>query len=167
MVLCLLGAVTPGQSAGEYQVKAAFLFNFVKFVEWPVDAIPNEGPLSICVLGTDPFGHDLEQMVADKAVNGHRVEIVHPAGIPQARSCHVAFIGADEKQAAVFLHGLKGSNTLTVGDAPGFCRMGGVVGFVLVDGRVRFEINQKAAEQSHLKLSARLLTVAKAVVTGE
>lgn len=169
IVLQLLVAVAQAQSATEYQVKAAFLFNFAKFVEWSPDAFPStDAPLQICVWGPDPFGRDFEQVVADKAVNGHRIEIVHPEGIPQARACHILFLTSPKKeQVQQTLQGLKGSSVLTVGDANSFAQLGGVIGFVLDDGRVRFEINQKAAEQAHLKLSARLLTVAKTVLAGE
>ena len=168
LMMCLVGVVAQAQSATEYQVKAAYLFNFAKFVDWPADSFPTaDSPLLICVLGQDPFGHDFEQLISDKTVNGHRIEVAHPEGVVQARACQIVFLGLNEKQVQATLQGLRGANILTVGDAAGFAKMGGVIGFVLDDHRVRFEINQKAAEQAHLKLSARLLTVAKAVVAGE
>ena len=169
VVVCLLAVVAQAQSATEYQVKAAFLFNFAKFVEWPAEAFPGpDAPLQICVWGTDPFGRDFEQLVADKAVNGHRIEVVHPEGIPQARACHILFATSPQKQhVQQILQGLKGASVLTVGDTEGFAQMGGMIGFILDNNRVRFEINQKAAEQARLKLSARLLTVAKTVLTGD
>jgi hypothetical protein len=167
--LCLLAATAQAQSATEYQVKAAFLFNFARFVEWPPDAFPSaDSALQICVLGQDPFGRDFEQVIVDKTVNGHRIEIAHPDGVPQARACQILFIAASETaHLRMILLGLKGSSVLTVGDAPGFAILGGVINFVLDDGRVRFEINLKAAELAHLKISARLLTVAKIVLNGE
>jgi YfiR/HmsC-like len=167
LLLHVFVALSQAQSATEYQVKAAYLFNFAKFVEWPADAFPNaDAPLQICVFGRDPFGHDFEQLVIDKTVNGHRIEIAHPEGVPQARACQVLFIVSTEKQQVQqILQGVKGAGVLTVGDTEGFARMGGMIGFVLDDNRVRFEINMKAAGLAHLKLSARLLTVAKAVLT--
>jgi hypothetical protein len=168
LMICLLGVVAEAQSATEYQVKAAYLFNFAKFVDWPADSFPApDSSFLICVLGQDPFGRDFEQLITEKAVNGRRIEVAHPEGVVQARACQIVFLGMNEKQAQATLQGLKGANVLTVGDAAGFAKMGGVIGFVLDDNRVRFEINQKAAEQAHLRLSARLLTVAKAVVVGE
>jgi hypothetical protein len=157
------------KSATEYQVKAAFLFNFAKFVEWPPDAFPSgDAPLQICVLGQDPFGRDFEQLIVEKTVNGHRLEVAHPEGVPQARACQILFIASSEKQRLrEILQGLKGASVLTVGDTEGFAKMGGIINFVLDDNRVRFEINQKAAELAHLKLSARLLTVAKLVLAGD
>jgi hypothetical protein len=93
----LLAAAAQAQSATEYQVKAAFLFNFARFVEWPVDALPSaDSALQICVLGQDPFGGDFEQVIVDKTVNGHRIEIAHPDGVPQARACQILFIAASE-----------------------------------------------------------------------
>jgi len=166
LLAMLLSTAAQAQSATEYQVKAAFLFNFARFVEWPPDAfLSADSPLQICILGQDPFGRDFEQMIEDKAVNGHRIEIAHPEGVPQARACQILFIALPEKVLRETLQALKGSTVLTVGDTPGFVHMGGMINFVLDDNRVRFEINQKAAELAHLKLSARLLTVAKLVLT--
>jgi len=169
VLLCLLAGAAQAQSATEYQVKAAFLFNFARFVEWPADAFPSaDAALQICVLGQDPFGRDFEQVIVDKTVNGHRIEIAHPDGIPQARACQILFIAASEKaRLRDILQGLKGASVLIVGDTPGFAALGGAINFVLDDDRVRFEINLKAAELAHLKISARLLTVAKVVLNGE
>jgi hypothetical protein len=169
LLVCLLAAVAQAQSATEYQVKAAFLFNFARFVEWPADAFPSaDAALQICILGQDPFGRDFEQVIVDKTVNGHRIEIAHPEGIPQARACQILFIATSEKaRLPTLVQGLKGASVLIVGDTPGFAALGGAINFVLDDGRVRFEINLKAAELAHLKLSARLLTVAKVVLNGE
>jgi len=163
VVLC---STAPAQSATEYQVKAAFLFNFAKFVEWPADVLPTaDSPLQICVLGQDPFGRDFEQVIEDKTVNGHRLEVAHPDGVPQARACQILFVASSEKQKVRdILRNLAGISVLTVGDTAGFAKMGGIINFVLDDSRVRFEINIKAAERANLKLSARLLTVAKLIV---
>lgn len=169
VVVCCLAVVTQAQSATEYQVKAAFLFNFAKFVEWPADAFPGvDAPLQICLLGQDPFGNEFEEVIGDKSVNGHRIEVIHPSGVPQARGCQIIFVSSSEKRKALeILRGLRGASVLTVGDTAGFAGMGGIINFVLDDGRVRFEINMKAAERAHLKVSARLLTVAKLIVTDD
>jgi hypothetical protein len=169
VALCLLTITAQAQSATEYQVKAAFLFNFAKFVEWPADAFPGaDAPLQICVLGQDPFGHEFEEMIADKTVNAHRIEIIHPSGVPQAKACQVIFVASSERQQArEILRGLRGASVLSVGDTSGFAKMGGIINFVLDDGRVRFEVNVKAAERAHLKISARLLTVAKLILTDD
>jgi hypothetical protein len=167
--MCLLVVVAQAQSATEYQVKAAFLFNFARFVEWPADAFPNaDSALQICVLGHDPFARDFEQVIVDKTVNGHRIEIAHPDGVPQARACQILFVaGSEMAHTRTILMGLKGASVLTVGDTPGFATLGGVINFVLDEGRVRFEINLKAAELARVTISSRLLTVAKVVLNGE
>jgi len=164
-----LAVVTQAQSATEYQVKAAFLFNFAKFVEWPTDVFPGaDAPLQICLLGQDPFGHEFEEVIGDKSINSHRIEVIHPSGVPQARGCQIIFVASSEKRKVPeILRGLRGASVLTVGDTAGFAGMGGTINFVLDDGRVRFEINVKAAERAHLKISARLLTVAKLIVTDD
>jgi len=169
VLLCLLAAAAQAQSATEYQVKAAFLFNFARFVEWPADAFPSaDSALQICVLGQDPFGRDFEQVIVDKTVNGHRIEVAHPDGLPQAKACQILFVASsDKQQIRQILEGLKGASVLTVGGTDGFAKMGGVINFVLDDNRVRFEINLKAAELAHLKVSARLLTVAKLVLPAD
>jgi hypothetical protein len=169
IILCFLTAATQAESATEYQVKAAFLFNFAKFVEWPPEAFASaDASLQICVLGQDPFGHDFEEVIADKTVNGHRLEVIHPSGVPQAKACQLIFVASsDKQQVRDILRGLRGASVLTVGDMTGFARMGGIINFVLDESRVRFEINVKAAERAHLKISARLLTVAKTIVTDE
>jgi len=150
----------------EYQVKAAYLFNFAKFVEWPTGAFrsPNS-PLVICVLGLNPFGSDLEGSIAGKTVGGHRLQISNlPHGL-DASSCQIVFIASSERgQMRQILQNLTGASVLTVGDTSGFTDDGGMINFVLEGERVRFEANVDAAEHAHLRLSARLLTVAKLVV---
>jgi hypothetical protein len=167
--VCWLAIAGQAQSAGEYQVKAAFLFNFAKFVEWPPDTFPrSDGSLQICVLGQDPFGLEFEQSIVEKIVQGHKIKVTHPDDVPQARECQILFIASSEKQRMRdILEGLKGASVLTVADMPGFIQSGGIINFVLDQERVRFEINLKAAELAHLRLSARLLTVAKLVLPGD
>jgi hypothetical protein len=167
----LCGLVIGGQAqpAGEYQVKAAFLFNFAKFVQWPPDAFPRpDAPLQICVLGPDPFGVEFEQSIVEKIVQGHRITVAHPDDVPHARACHILYIASSEKRRmGDILDGLKGASVLTVADTPHFIQSGGIINFVLDKDEVRFEINLKAADLAHLKLSARFLSVAKLVLTGD
>ncbi|MBV9572660.1 MAG: YfiR family protein [Acidobacteriales bacterium] len=150
----------------EYQVKGAFLYNFAKFVEWPPDAFRSpDAPFEICVLGVDPFDHGLEVSIAGKLVNGRRLLISHVPRPFDARACHILFIAPSEKdQLKQILQGLAGASVLTVADTPGFTGDGGAINFVLEGKRVRFEINEGAARQAHLRLSASLLTVARSVV---
>src|SRR6267142_296706 len=128
-----VATITQAQTATEYQVKAAFLFNFAKFVDWPAEAFPGaDSPLQICVLGQDPFGHEFQDVIADKTINGRRIEVIHPSGVPQARACHIIFVSSSEKrQMRAILRGLQGPSILTVADTEGFAGMGGIINFVL------------------------------------
>lgn len=153
-------------TANEYQVKAAYLFNFAKFVEWPANTFSSAAaPLEICVMGLNPFGHALEDSIAGKTVSGRRLEISHKTDAAEARSCQIVFIAVSDKQRIrQILPQLSGASVLTVGDTLGFTDDGGIINFVLDGDRIRFETNLDAAERAHLKISARLLSVAKVVV---
>jgi hypothetical protein len=153
------------QNAEEYQVKAAFLFNFAKFVEWPPQAFNSTSdPIVICVLGQNPFGHALDEAVAGKNIAGRAIVTREVAAGKQAVSCQILFISASErKRWRALLDGIKGCYILTVGESDGFTASGGVVGLKLEDGKVRFEINMDAAEQSKLRISSKLLSLAQVV----
>jgi hypothetical protein len=157
-----------GQSsaAGEYQIKAVFLYNFAKFVEWPPSSFPNAStPLRICVFGQDPFGRELRAITNGKTVDGHRLEVSNVTDLQQARACHILFIASSEKgQMKQVLESLRGIDVLTVADTKGFVERGGMINFVLENDRVQFEVSPKAAEQAGLKISSKLLSVAKLVV---
>lgn len=167
-LLVCLGIVAPlcCQAAGdllEYQVKAAFLLNFTKFVDWPASTfVAADSPFAICVLGDDPFGSALDQIVAGEVVNGRKVIAQRTMRAPAPKSCQVLFIERPEKDVAKMLAGL-GPGVLTVGEGEDFVRNGGMIAFVLDDRRVRFVINQTAAENAGLQLSSKLLKVASSI----
>lgn len=163
-VMCLLlSSVATAQSPLEYEVKAAFLLNFTKFVEWPRGAFPNaRSPISICILGHDPFGRTLDDIVHGEAVNGRSVAIRRIAEVPPNPPCQVIYVDMETKDLPRVLAGI-GPGVLTVGEGGQFAGDGGIVGFLLQSGRVRFVINQAAAESAGLKLSSRLLSVAVSV----
>jgi len=165
--MLLLGR-TRAQSptAGEYQVKAAFLFNFAKFVEWPSSSLPDpSAPLRICILGRDPFGEELRNITKEKTVSGRKLQIDQVVDLRQARTCQILFIASSEKaQLKETLDALQGANVLTVSDTNGFLEQGGMINFVLENDRVQFGVNRKAAEKAGLKISSKLLSVAKLVV---
>jgi hypothetical protein len=167
-VVLLLLASTRAQSptAGEYQVKAAFLYNFAKFVEWPPSSFSNaSAPLQICIFGRDPFGDGLRALTADKTVNGRRFEIDTVVDLQHARTCHILFIASSVPiPVKQIVEALGGANVLTVGDTKGFAEQGGMISFVLENDRVQFEVNRKTAEQAGLKISSKLLSVAKLVI---
>jgi hypothetical protein len=170
LILVCYGGVTlvRGQSnpTSEYQVKAAFLYNFAKFVEWPPSSFSGApAPLRICILGQDPFGQELRSITNEKMVNGRKLEVSQVADLQQARSCHILFIASSERTSMKqILEGLRGAGVLTVADTKGFTDQGGMINFVLENDRVQFEVNRKTAEQAGLKISSKLLSIAKSVI---
>lgn len=168
-VLLLLTATAAAgadaRSGLEYQVKAAFLFNFAKFVEWPPDAF--EGPLDpvvICVVGKDPFGESLDSVVRGETVNGRRLVVRRPRNPVEIRDCQIIFLARAERDYQdEVLASVEGGSILTVGEDDGFLTDGGIIRFVLDENRVRFEVNLAAAEASRLKLSSQLLRLARSV----
>ena len=147
----------------EYQVKAAFLLNFTKFIEWPAAAFESAGsPMEICILGEDPFGTALDQTVAEEVVNNRKVTVQRMKHPPSPKSCRVLFVSKSEKDLDKILPAL-GPGVLTVSEGEGFIREGGMIAFVIENRRVRFSINQATAENAGLKISSRLLNVAKSV----
>ena len=149
----------------EYQVKAAFLLNFTKFVEWPTAAFTApDAPITICVIGEDPFGTILDQTIEGESVNNHGVRARRLLPDGNLRSCHIVFISRSERERfAQIVSGLRGSSVLTVSELPGFADAGGVIEFIIEGGKARFYINAATAEDAGLKLSSRLLRVAKEV----
>ena len=149
----------------EYQVKAAFLYNFAKFVRWPeYTFLSATAPISVCVLGRNPFGGVLEDTVAGKSVSGRAFLIRQVNDTAAACKCQIVFISASEKRRLPsILAVLQSASVLTVGESPGFADQGGVVGLKLEDGTVHFEINLEAARTKNLEISSKLLSLAKVV----
>src|SRR5688500_4355735 len=140
----------------EYQVKAAYLYNFVKFVEWPPDAAA--GPLTICVAGRNVFGPALEETVRGESVNGRPLQsrvILQPE-----EGCHVVFVPRGAAGPA-YLAAARGTPTLTVGEEEGFIGLGGIISFHAEGSTIRFTINPGAARRAGLQISSRLLQLAR------
>jgi hypothetical protein len=147
----------------EYQVKAAFLFNFAKFVEWPSVAFKGpEDPIAICVMGQNPFGTALEDVVRDKTVANRAFVVRGVLNTQQAASCQILFVSASErKRFRILLDELKGRSILTVGEGDDFTANGGIINFRLKDARVRIEIDAGAANRAGLHVSSKLLSLAE------
>jgi hypothetical protein len=149
-------------AASEYQVKAAFLFNFVKFTEWPAVAFTNSAaPLVIGVLGTDPFGSALDDVVKGEVINGRSLVVKRfPSGDTPA-ACHVLFVSRSEKARLPDLRAeLKQKPVLTVSDLDQFCQQGGMINLVLsAGGTVKPEINPEASRSAGLQISSKLLNL--------
>jgi hypothetical protein len=157
--------ISPAQSltTSEYEIKAAFLFNFAKFVDWPPDAMKNtDGSFVIGILGRDPFGVALEQTIGDKTIRGAAIQIRRFQNLNDLRFCHILFISESEKNGLPgILDKIGDQSILTVSDMPDFARRGGMIHLYMENNRVRFIIHTQAAENAGLKLSAKLLTLAK------
>ena len=154
-------AQTPAPSLN--QVKVAFLYNFAKFVDWPPEAFAGEkSPFVIGILGDNPFGSMLEQMVAGRNINDRPITVQKFQGNDAAiTNCQILFISGSEKtHFAAILQKLQGSSVLTVSEDGGFLGAGGMINFVVVAGKIRFEINDGNAKAAHLKISAKLLSLA-------
>ena len=147
----------------EYQIKAAFLFNFAKFVEWPAQAFKSaDSPIEICVLGPDPFGSSLDKAVEGKAVGNRRFVIREVRDAPQAGECHILFVSAAGwAQSRAVLRDIKKCCVLTVGETGEFIAGGGMINLRLEEARVRMEINPDAAERAGLRISSKLLSLAE------
>jgi hypothetical protein len=160
----LAGAAEPAADL-ESAVKAAFLFNFAKFVEWPPEAFPEPSvPLAFCVYGEDPVGSSLEAVTRGETLYGRRLVVRRVRDLPQLRECHVVFFGAAEKRnLPEALSALREARVLTVGEGKDFLDKGGMIRLFLERNRMRFDINLDAAETCALKISSKLLRLAHAV----
>jgi hypothetical protein len=164
-LLCLGPAAANAQSAREAQVKAAFLYNFAQFTEWPPEAFAQpDSPLVIGVLGEDPFGEALDTTIRGEAVRGHKLQLKRFRAVAELPTCHIVYIGRSEaNRLSQVLKALNGKPILTVSDLDGSAERGVTIQFVTEHGRVRFRINPKTAENAKLALSSKLLRVAEIV----
>jgi hypothetical protein len=154
------------QEVSEYQVKAAYLYNFSKFVEWPNET-PNGNtvPIRLCILNDAAFGLQLSEIVRDKTIRNRPVVVVPVKTGEESRACQMLFIGSSQnRQARHIIDVLQGTSTLTVGETRDFLEEGGIINFVLQKNQVHFQVNHKAATQAGLRISSRLLSLAKVVI---
>ena len=168
MVLAsLLGSLARAQSDNtrEYQIKAAFLFNFAQFVKWPGTTFSSsDAPFCIGVLGDDPFGSALDDTIQGESLNGHRLMVMRSPRVQELMGCQVIFVCRSEgDHVNAILSQLNAKPILTVSEVPNFASKGGDIDFYLSSGKVRFEINPDAARQCGLKISSQLLALGKIV----
>lgn len=152
--------------ASEYLIKAGFIYNFAKLMQWPAPAFPQpNAPIVIGIVGTpDPFQGTLDEALRDKQVNGREFVVKHLKWGDDLKGCNILFVSSSEKAHMDELFQLiRGLPILTIGDTPGFAERGGIINFVLEDDRVRFEIDVQAAKQAGISISSRLLALAKIV----
>jgi hypothetical protein len=168
LILCLAAAARGAGGAEpprEYQVKAAFLYNFAKYVQWPPDA-PAAGTrtFAITIVGQDPFGPSLEETLQGKTIGGQKIVIRRAATAAEMEASHIVFISGSEKgQMPDILRRLEGAATLTVAETDHFAERGGIIRFRMDGDRVRLDINPTAAERARLKISSELLKLARIV----
>jgi hypothetical protein len=148
----------------EYKVKAAFLYNFAKFVEWPDEAFSDkEETFILCVLGKDPFGPNLKALEG-KLVRGRKLSVIQCKDIQEVEEAHILFIARSErKRVTEVLSRLENQPVLTVSDVQGFAEQGGGIGFIDVDKKLRFEINPEATKKAGLQVSSQLMKLANVV----
>jgi hypothetical protein len=163
LVFCLTSPLQ-AERPSEYEVKAAFLFNFAKFVEWPGSAFPDtNSPLTVCILGDAPFGEAFAP-IQGQTVRGRRLRVERHQKVDGLVNCHILFISAARtSELPQVLRRLGTAGTLIVGEQEGFARTGGMISFSIQENRVQFEINLEATDKAGLKLSSRLLRLASIV----
>lgn len=162
MALALAGITTAHAQVEEYAIKAAFLYKFGLFVEWPDLAFSSPtSPVDLCIVGEDPFGKSLDTVVAGAQVKGRNVVIHRLKTVGRNPSCHILYAGGSEEQSkAQIIETVRGSNVLTVSDGRRSKSDSGIINFVIVDKRVHFDIDDEAAAQNGLVISSKLLSLA-------
>lgn len=167
-IFCITAATAFGQSEIEFKVKAAFLFNFAKFTQWPPVTLASADSFVIGCFSDSEFADVLEATVAGKTIGSRRVVVKRVAGAADLRGCHMLFVGRsrDDDAPALFARA-KEMHILTVGESDGFTSRGGMIGFVRADGGVKFTINPQQAERAGLTLSSKLVGLAVNERQGE
>jgi hypothetical protein len=182
-----VAAIAPGARADsssnqEYQVKAAFLYNFIQFVDWPEETSDSNEPITIGIIGNDPFGNAFEP-IKDKKVKGRAVVIKRFESFEKPKNstekdkpesdqeietltkCHLLFIcPSEQKNLKEIIDTVKDHGVLTVGEMEGFLESGGIINWFVEEKKIRFEINTAAAERAKLKIRSNLLRLAKRIV---
>lgn len=164
-MLVLVTSTAQAQTPTEYQIKAAFIYNFAKFVDWPsLDAAPSDQPIIVGILGEDPFGQNLEGVINGKTANGRRLVIKRFSSVNSIALCHILFVSASQRNnLPQIFAAVAGAGVLTVGETDLFVETGGVIRLGMFEGRVRLVINQAAAQRAGLRISAKLLSLARVI----
>jgi YfiR/HmsC-like len=150
----------------EDDVKAAFLYNFTKFIEWPMPQQADE-PFRLCAIADAPIIAALDRTIADESVGGRRLVRVEPQSLDEARGCAILYVGKSSgERGARLVAGVRDLPVLTVGEGAQFVKQGGAIGFLLENNRVRFDISARSLQRSGLRASSKLLRVARAVEGG-
>jgi len=159
LTVCLSAATMAQQL--EQGVKAAFIYNFTKYVEWPAGSLDNSNNIVIGIVGQDSLGGALEKTIEGKTAGGRKFVVRHFRWGQDLSQCNVLFVPAGEMGSAALLAHIKDRPVLTIGEAPGFARRDGIINFVIESNHVRFEINAQAAQGAGLAISSKLLALGK------
>lgn len=171
IVMCLSVAFhahaqsSDSDDSSEYLIKAGFIYNFAKLVDWPVNSFAQpDSPIVIGILGTDPFGSIIDRTVGDKKIGNRRFVVKRLKWGMDVRDCNILFVSSSEYvHVDEIVRAVRGLPILTIGEIPGFASRGGVINLILEDNKVRFEVNVEAAKQANLTISSRLLALARIV----
>jgi len=169
VAMLALASATPAMAQSsasvEYQLKAAFLLNFVRFVAWPPAALENEKtPITVCVFKYDPFGSALDEVIRGKSINNHEVQVKRTNELLQLQGCQLIFVSErEENRLAEILASLKGASALVVGEGEDFAERGGAIQFFLENNKLRFAVNVDAISRARLQASSKLLALARIV----
>jgi hypothetical protein len=168
VVISLISVETVNAQSGpdEYRIKAAFLFHFAQLIDWPSEALnASDNSLLLCTLGDDSFRGEMESSVEGKTIGSRVLHVRHFSRDDNVAVCQMLFVGRKESQRIpVILAGLKRAPVVTVGETVNFVDQGGVLGFCMEGNKIRFEVNLEAAERAKVKISSRLLLLAKRVI---
>jgi hypothetical protein len=167
LAVLILSATAEGQLSREYDVKAAFLYNFTSFVEWPETAFKSpEDPFVIGIFGEDPFGKVLDDIVAGEQVKGRPLVVRRINRLEDAKNCQILFVSSSQRRSARdILICCQNASVLTVADIPDFIEAGGTIAFRIEENRLKLHINVGAARASGLTVSSKLLKLSK--ITGD
>lgn len=167
VLLAVAAALAAGpvsaRQAAEHEVRAAFVYNFTKFIDWPAAGLPADG-FRICVIGDEPFKRALAAMVAGESVQGHPVSVADPATPSDVARCQILYVGRQQaERGRRALAASAGRQVLTIGDGPRFLQDGGAIRFLVEDDRVRFDVNLPAVQRAGVTLTSTVLRVARRV----
>ena len=163
-IVCAIASPGRAQPALEYDVKAALLLNFARFIEWPDAAFEDaQAPINVCVFTPSPFGQALERVLSGETVANRSLSAREVHSVSDTSACHLVFMPAGTESRASALFGDAGPHAVTVGESPGFEDRGGAVTLVIEAGRIRFNVNLRPVEQRGIRISARMLQLASHV----
>lgn len=168
LAIAVPGAIRPAAQGvpDEYRLKAAFLYQFPQFVEWPAGAVASAESIGLCVAKPSPFGATLEQLVRGESLSGRPLAVREVTGVADLHGCHVLFAGGRRSVTDALLKAAVARSILTVGDSDQFLDAGGIIVLRMVNRRVRFEVNVEAARTAGLRISPQLLDLALKVRGG-